>query len=196
MGEEQDHLHENHSHHSHACETGRVSKRDRVIMLFLVIIPVIFLFRPFIAFQSFSRANSFLDAGFYKEAIHHYQRSIVLKQNFWEAYSWLGFAYQKEGQIEKSIDAYKKAIKLNPNDKQVCLELGLLYYRKKNFSKSACYFNKVVQIDPSDLNTKNLEALSYEKLGKEDKAASIWKEILKSDPSFRPAIENLERIGQ
>jgi tetratricopeptide (TPR) repeat protein len=118
----------------------------------------------------------------------------ILKPNFWEAYSWLGFAYQKDKQINKAIDAYSKAIQLNPKDKQACFELGLICFRKKNFEKAAFYFGKVTTIDPNDLNTKNLEALSYERMGKTEEAILIWKAILKSNLKFMPAKRNLKRL--
>jgi len=172
----------------------KVSLRDRAIMLVLFLVGAVFILRPIIAFQNFSRGNFFLDNGFEKKAISQYQRAILLNPGFPEVYGWLGFAYKRNKQIDKAIEIYKKALKVDPRDKQVCFELGVIYLQRKDLKAAISYFEKAVELDPLDPAAQNMLAVSYQKSNQKEKAIAIWKAILEKNPQFGPAKRHLEKL--
>ncbi|HDP70389.1 MAG TPA: tetratricopeptide repeat protein [Actinobacteria bacterium] len=154
------HIHCNELNHEHG-EHNHVSKKDRLAMLLMVLIAAGIFLRPFIALQNTSRGDSFLNYGFYGRAISQYKRAILLDKDNSKAYSWLGYAYNRNGDTDKAIESYKKAIELNPKDIEVNFELGSMYYvRYQETREENCYkkaiksFEKVLEIDPSNVNAK------------------------------------------
>lgn len=176
------------------AEKMKVSVRDRAIMLVLSLVGAVLILRPVIAFQSFSRGNFFIDNGFTKKAISHYERSVLLEPNSSDTFGWLGFSYMRDKQAGKAIEAYKRGLKINPKDKQIYSELGHVYYEKKDYRNAATNFEKTVDLDPCDLNAQNMQALSYLEMGEKDKAISVWQSILKKDPQYKPAQKNLKKL--
>ena len=180
-------------HNEREAPDHRVSMRDRAIMLFLALLGAIVILRPAIAFQSYSRANFFLDNGSIGKAISQYQRAVLLDPSFSDAYSYLGFALKQDKQTEKAIEAYNKALEINRNDKQVFFELGHIYLSQKDFKKAAASFEKAAQLDTSDPNTKNMYAVALNKDGQTDRAIAVWEDILKKDPQYKPAQVSLDK---
>ncbi|MDO8886604.1 tetratricopeptide repeat protein [Candidatus Oleimmundimicrobium sp.] len=151
---EQVYCKEGHEHHT-------VSKKDRLIMLLLVVVLAVLFLRPFVALQNINRGDSFLNYGFYNRAILQYKRATLLDSNNEKIYSWLGYAYNKKGDFDNAIESYEKAVELNPANNEVNLELGIVYYHKYQktgkrvfYEKAVETFEKIIERDPSNESVK------------------------------------------
>lgn len=172
---------------------SKVSPRDRAVMLVLSMIGAFFILRPIVAFQNYARGNFYVDYGFTKKAISHYQRAILLNPNLPDAYGWLGFAYKRQKQMDKAIEVYEEGLRINPGDKQVHFEMGQIYFDRKDYRKAAISFKKAVELDSGYLSALNMLGLTYQRMGRTAEAISIWQSILKKDPTHQGAKSNLEK---
>ncbi len=131
------------------CKEGHqhntVSKKDRLIMLLMAVVLAVIFLRPVVVLQNIRRGDSFLNYGFYDRAISQYKRATLLDPRNDEAYSWLGYAYNKKGNPDKAIESYGKAIELNPADNEVNFELGVVYYRKYQETGERDFYEKAVE---------------------------------------------------
>ncbi len=175
-------------HHKH------VSRRDRLLMLILVIVPVIFLLRPFIAMQSLTRGNSYLELGFYEKAITHYERAVFMDSDLALAHSYLGFSYYKTGQVELAKEELKKAIDLNSKDPQPILELVLIFHEEGKIKEVISLYEEVKDKVSPDPALLQIVAQCYEKMGDKEKAIETLEKVLEILPDSPLAKEKLERL--
>lgn len=142
-------------------EHNRVSKKDRFLMLLMVLILAAIFLRPFVVMQNMNRGDSFLNYGFYNRAILQYRKAALLSPNEDSAYSWLGYTYNKIGYKDKAMASYEKAIEIDPTDNTVNFELGNIYYRnyldgdgEGFYEKAIKCFEGILENDPSNKNAK------------------------------------------
>ncbi|MDP3013910.1 MAG: tetratricopeptide repeat protein [Candidatus Subteraquimicrobiales bacterium] len=171
-----------------------VSLKDRALMLFLVVVPLIFILRPFIAMQSLTRANSYLELGFFERAIVHYKRAVFMDSNLALAHSYLGFAYSKTDQVKLAKESLKKAVELNPEDPQPILELILMLNQEGKINEAISLYEEVKDKVKDDPTLLQLVAQVYEKAEEKEKAIDALEKVLEILPDSVSAKERLKAL--
>jgi len=172
----------------------QISKRDRVLVVFLsVSLFIIFLRRP-IALLNGWRGDQYFSKGRTREAIRAYRKGLLIDPRNAELHDSLGWLYRRRNLKDKAIAEYRKAIELKIDDPQTYFELGMLLFQKGDYGGAISHFQGAAERDPQDKTSYMMLAKSYERLGQIQKAISAWEKYLKSYPSDRKGQQEIERL--
>jgi tetratricopeptide (TPR) repeat protein len=117
--------------------------------------------------------------------------SLVLWNNFIEkgamehatAYNNRGWAYYKQGQLDKALEDYNKAIAINPSLFQAYSNRGVILTEKSQFDKALEDYKKAIALNPSHSGTYNNRALVFMKMGQHGKAIEDYSKAISLNPS-------------
>jgi Tfp pilus assembly protein PilF len=82
------------------------------------------------------------------------------------AYTNLGSAYQKMGQLDRAMENYEKAIALDPNDYLAYTNRGVIFDKIGEFDRALESYNKAVLSNPEDYKPYFNRGLLYDKMGR------------------------------
>ncbi len=71
---------------------------------------------PAKAQECFQVGTSFYDQGNYAEAVQNFHYAIQAKDDFWQAYQYLGTCYVAQGMVNEAMGAYERMVELNPDE--------------------------------------------------------------------------------
>jgi tetratricopeptide (TPR) repeat protein len=81
------------------------------------------------------------------KAIERYQEAISAKPDFFEAYSDLGFAYRKTGDLDRALAAYDRALQINPEYPNALEYLGETYLKLTRLDDAKSTYMKLFGVD-------------------------------------------------
>lgn len=172
------HEHYDHHEHGHSCAAKpRTTRADRLIMLIMVLAASVFLLRPLVAYQSYMRGYSYTETGEASKAVKHLERSILLDDSNYAAWSLLGYNYLKLHREEDAMKALNRAIELNPEDIQAVIELSLIYFNSGDYAQAAELLSRHLQEKTEHTDGWILLATCYEKMNQNEAARAVWKKI-------------------
>jgi tetratricopeptide (TPR) repeat protein len=191
---------EEHDHnHGASCRHApqRISKLDRLIMLFLAIILSAIFLRPLISYQSYMRGYSYTELGKPEQAIKHLKKSIMLNEKNDQAWSLLAYNLNKTGNKKESLKAYEKTLQLNPEDFQAAIEYALIEFNDKDYASARRILKKYLKKQADLVDGWLLLARTYEKTGDTTAAVKIYREIYeKIDPGNKVAEGKLREYNK
>ena len=84
-------------------------------------------------------------------ALERFQRAVSLKEDYSEAYNYIGVIYMDMGQWEKAIGAFDQALKnyLYETPALALYNSGWAYYNLKNYSKALFQYQQALSKDPT-----------------------------------------------
>jgi adenylate cyclase len=113
------------------------------------------------------------------------QKSIILDDNFAEAYGWLGFLYSMASprQPDKAIPLGKKAVALNPNSATSHLSLGKIFTFADKYEESISEYKTAIRLNPMPpvLYFWSL-GLSYGLIGQYQEAITWCEKAVRQEP--------------
>ncbi|CAN5512163.1 tetratricopeptide repeat protein [soil metagenome] len=120
----------------------------------------------------FSKAYQFQVNGDYKKAIENYLISIDLFPTP-EAYTYLGWAYSLDGNLEKAIDECKNSIDLDPEYGNPYNDIGAYLISQKKYDDAIPYLEMAI-------NSKRYENFHFAhyNLGRVFESKGLWFEAL------------------
>jgi tetratricopeptide (TPR) repeat protein len=124
-------------------------------------------------------------------AIGCLKKAIEIKPSFAEAYSLLGVAHNREGNIDEAIKQTLKAIEIDPKYYQAYLDLGSIYRDHKNYPEALRSINKAIEITPDDYRPYKELAKLYESQQKSEEAINNYQEATKNLKIDVPWVRNL-----
>jgi adenylate cyclase len=114
-----------------------------------------------------------------------FQKSIILDENFAEAYGWLGFLYSMASprQPDKAIPLGKKAVALNPNSSISHLRLGKVFTFAGRCEESIPEYKTAIRLNPMPpvLYFWSL-GLSYGLIGQYQEAITWCEKAVRQEP--------------
>jgi Flp pilus assembly protein TadD len=108
-----------------------------------------------------------------------------------EAYSDLGFAFERKGLYAEAIDAHKRAVALNPGSASRYCALGNAYDKAKDYHAAIHAYKKAIALDSNYFEAYNNMASAYTAIGEIDRAIGLWNAMLQADPNSAIAHFNL-----
>jgi serine phosphatase RsbU (regulator of sigma subunit)/anti-sigma regulatory factor (Ser/Thr protein kinase) len=85
----------------------------------------------------------------FDEAIHEFERAIVLFPNFKEAHSILGNAYFRNRMYDEAARAYQRVKQLDATDTTAYENMGVIYANRGEYMEAMKEWQRVLEIDPS-----------------------------------------------
>jgi len=167
---------------------------------------------PLSTIINLSYADILVDARRFDEGIEQYQKTIELDPNFWNAYVFLGRAYEGKGMYDQALDAYAKysAFHMVPAEslnevKEIYRKSGWKAYLQVVLDRLVTQFQRVALFQKS-----YVVAAFYARLGQNDEAikwlekayeerdpsmpwlgVSFEFDSIRSDPRFRELVRRL-----
>ena len=92
--------------------------------------------------------NALLEQGKLEEAIEAYNKAIVIKLDYAEAYNNMGVTLQEQGKLDKAIEAYNKALVIKPNFADAYNNMGNTLKEQGKREKAFEAYNKALAIKP------------------------------------------------
>lgn len=129
----------------------------------------------------------------YQEATRHLEQVIKLDPENGEAYTWLGFVYDKLGDSEKALEAYHEACRLTPNNYKAYFESGKIYLKLKRYNEALEPLSQCVSLKPDFPDVFFNLGMAYESLGLLDKSAEAYEQFVKINPG--PTWTGLNQLG-
>ncbi len=111
-----------------------------------------------------------------------------------EAFTKLGYAYLKNGQLNEAFIEFQKSIESNPSNKEALYYLGLISTKFNKYDDAISYYNRAISVDPRYSDAKNSLGVAYAELGKWDEAIKQFKDAL-SNPIYRTPAQAYSNIG-
>lgn len=127
--------------------------------------------------------------GQYDEAIAEFNKVIVMDPKSSGAYSGLGFAYDKKGDLSGAILNFTKAIELDPGLVDVYYNRGFTYYKKGAYDSAVADYNKILQISPDYADAYYGLGLVYSKKGDLDNAIREYTKAVEAKVDFALAYD-------
>lgn len=138
------------------------------------------------------RGTSKLQEQNYSEALVYLNRAVKLRPDMAEAFHNLGFAYEKNGDIQNAIRAYEQAIRIKPDYATALNNLGyLLATSEQDSKKGVVLCQRAVGLQPNSANFRDSLGWALYKSGKNEDAIKQFKIALKIDPNFAKSYFNL-----
>ena len=107
----------------------------------------------------------FLAVGKFAEAIADFERAVSLKPDFAEAYSDLGCALNKTGQLETATENFRKALEIDPRYVAALNNLGSVLVDLDRPRQALGYFDRAIAIDPGYAEAHLNNAINKLRLG-------------------------------
>ena len=133
------------------------------------------------------RAWGYSQLNMHKEAVAECEKLVKIDPDDASSYIYLGFYYEKNGEMEKAIECYKYTMKTFPRDSQSYISLGYIFEKqeKRNDMARVCY-EKALELNPDDEWALNNIGVLLQKEGK-------WKDAL---PYYKNAYETSKLNGE
>jgi len=100
--------------------------------------------------RRFELGKSYWDIRDINSAIKEFQKAIEINPIFYEAYLYLGYAYDAHGYFDLAVATFKKAIELDPNCIEAHKELWNAYWKTDNYKLALREAQEVLNLDPNN----------------------------------------------
>jgi Tfp pilus assembly protein PilF len=104
-------------------------------------------------------------AGDYGGALRHFERSVALDDNRYEAILNLGLCLVELRRFDESIEILKQARDICPDLSKISFALGIAYHGKKAYPESISAYERALEIDPSNVDSRLNLAELYGEIG-------------------------------
>jgi protein O-mannosyl-transferase len=119
----------------------------------------------------------------YQESIPHYQKTIKLKPDFFEAYHNLGVSFSLTDQCQNAFSPLEKALELHPGQVETMLTMATCYKTLKDYKNTAKYLQRATEQAPNkDYIARELGSIYYFYLDEKEKGKLFFKKALKLNP--------------
>ncbi|RZD17563.1 MAG: tetratricopeptide repeat protein [Candidatus Acididesulfobacter diazotrophicus] len=121
---------------------------------------------------------------------------LVLKRDpkNYEAYNYLGLAYNNINKSKKAIIEIKKAIKINPKNSVSYSNLASVYYKNHKYKDAFKYFSKASESNPKNFVYYNDMGFVDNKIGKYHTAIAYLNKAIRINPFYLTAYTNMASI--
>ena len=119
------------------------------------------------------------DSGNYAEAIADYDKAILLKLNFADAFNSRGYSKSNLFKYEEALLDLNEAVRLNPNNPFYFRNRAQTYEGLKKYANALTDYDEAIRLKPSSDNLYNFRASIKVKLKKYDEAFSDYDEAIR-----------------
>jgi len=138
--------------------------------------------RPNDPIVHFNTAVAYTKLYNFEKAIYHYEESLKLKPDLYNALANIGSIYSLLGDYKKAIKYYKRALEFNNTDAQTKYNLATANLNNKNYNDAKKIFIEIINENPDYIPAYNNLAFIYIKQNELDKAIETYKKIIALNP--------------
>jgi tetratricopeptide (TPR) repeat protein len=135
--------------------------------------------------------------GRYDDAAAALRAAIAVSPRAFAAYAALGEVESRRHRYDAAIEAYRQLMARYPYTYSAELhrEVGVIELRAGRPADARRSLSQAVELDGTDWLAFYLLGHAYLRLGQPDRAAESWRRVVALNPAFRPARDQLRRLG-
>jgi tetratricopeptide (TPR) repeat protein len=145
------------------------------------------------AMELFRQGNRFYDRNDLSSAISAYQKTIEVKDDFFEAHFNLGKIYQDQGDLEQARANYQKALQINPDLFQACYNMGVVLQAQDKTEEAILAYQRALELKPDFAEACNNMGTALKAQGKLDLAIECFQKAIELQPAYAPAYCNIAK---
>jgi len=130
------------------------------------------------------------EKGKFKEAIHYYNKAILIKPDYADTFNNRGAAYNGLGQYQRAIEDLNKTIRLDPASFQAYNNLGNTYNALGQYQRALSYYNESIRLKPNYADAYNNRGTLYGKAGQYQLAIADFNKAIILKPDYALAYYN------
>lgn len=130
----------------------------------------------------------------YLNSIKGFTQSVVVKNNYADAYHNRGNIFYKIGRLDLARDSYETALSYGPNLYQSYYILLQIDIAENKYNDAMNHLNKLNTIRPNDPQVFYAAAIVYVNFGQKDQAIIILEELVKFNPNWTQAVTLLNQL--
>jgi protein O-mannosyl-transferase len=157
--------------------------KNKALVLFLRLFTVLLL-----VFYSYLTVKQ---AGYWKEPVTFYKRTLKYAPDSWRFYNELGMEYADMGNNSRAEAAYKKALEIKPDAAGIYYNLGNLYNKIGDKENALAMYKTANGINVTSVQRYSELATTYVLAGRYKDAIALFKKVLEIKPDFALAYNNL-----
>ncbi|MEM9291269.1 MAG: tetratricopeptide repeat protein [Acidobacteriota bacterium] len=123
-------------------------------------------------------------------AVGHFATSLQLAEND-SAYTNLGIALMRRGQLDLAIDNLRNALRLAPESAKSHLALGNALSTQGELEEAQDHYRQALELEPERAEIYNSLAALKWRQGERELALSNFRQALEKDPAYKEAAFNL-----
>ena len=126
-----------------------------------------------------------------QDAIKNFEKAIIIKPNFTDAYYNLGLTFQDLNMPEAAIKSYKKAIEIQPKYAIVHNNLGVVFRELGQIEDSINSYKKAIAAQPDFIEALNNLGNVLKENGRLNDAVKFYEKAIVIEPNFADAYNNI-----
>jgi len=125
-----------------------------------------------------------------EEAIEAYNKALVIKPDYADAYNNMGNAHQKQGNLEEAIKAYKKALSIKPDFAEAYNNMGIVLQDQGKLEEAIKAYKKAIVIKPDYAEAYYNMGIVLQDQKKQEEAIKAYSKALAIKPDYAKAYNN------
>ncbi len=130
-------------------------------------------------------------AGYWRDDVTLFSRSLAVTKNNWLAWNNLGVAYDKLNQPQWAITCYRNAIGIKPDYADAWSNIGAVHLKSSQPEQAIVYFREALKANPYYTKALNNLAAAFYELGQPEQAIMYYWKALQIKPDYAEAWYNL-----
>jgi tetratricopeptide (TPR) repeat protein len=135
-----------------------------------------------------------------REAMEHYEQSLLINPENAEAQSNLASALMRQGRWQEAIEHYEQALRIQPDDTEAHNNLGSAFLKTGRIEKAVEHYQQALRLKPDYAEAHNNLGSAFLKAGRVEKAIEHYRQAqrLKPDdaePDFNWGLA-LQKLGR
>jgi tetratricopeptide (TPR) repeat protein len=126
----------------------------------------------------------------------HYQQTLGLKADDFNARYNLGLLEAKAGQTDKAIGYFQSALEIQPDHEGAHTDLGLALLKRGRVAEARDHLERAVALDPRSWRAHNGLGQALDRIGQTKEAAFHFSQVIALEPRYVPAQECLGHVLQ
>jgi len=136
-------------------------------------------------------AAAYVQAGYWRDSVTLFSRSLAVTERNWMARTNLGIAYDELGRTREAVRQYREALRIDPEYAEAWYDLGISTEKLGDPKEAIGYYREALRLDPEFAEAWYNLGVSTEKTGLQREAMEYYRNAVRSDPEFAKAWYNL-----
>jgi len=126
-----------------------------------------------------------------EEAIAAYNKALLIKPDYVDAYNNMGVALKAQGKADEAIAAFNKALLIKPDYAEAHNNIGSALAGQDKSEEAIAAYNKALLIKPDYAEAHNNIGVAHKAQGKTDEAIAAYNKALLIKPDYAEAHNNM-----
>jgi tetratricopeptide (TPR) repeat protein len=135
--------------------------------------------------------TAWFQAGYWRDNITLYSRSLVVTEGNWMVLSNLGGAYEDRGEHVRARECFMEALRIKPEYAPAWYNFGVSTASLGRQEEAIGYYMEALRVEPEYAPALNGLGLARKQLGRLQEAAENFSEAVRIDPEYVDAWYNL-----